>query len=263
WTRRTTHFSGRFSLAGLDISEGLLNAANPVLGRWAPMYEAIRVCNTFLENAHLVPDLPAWEREQWIAEAKVLKAYYHFALVQMYGPVPIVRENLPVDADVFAVKVEREPVDECFAYIVELLDEACEGDMLPTFVLDPASDYGRVTKPIALALKAKVLVTAASPLFNGNNDQATLMNRDGTRLFDTEYRPEKWEAAMLAAKEAIDICHEAGIMLYEFDDAANRYNDTTVLNITLRNAFNLRNNREVIWANTQMISIPSSGGMIH
>src|SRR5690606_10582765 len=188
WTRRTTHFSGRFSLAGLDISEGLLNAANPVLGRWAPMYEAIRVCNTFLENAHLVPDLPAWEREQWIAEAKVLKAYYHFALVQMYGPVPIVRENLPVDADVFAVKVEREPVDECFAYIVELLDEACEGDMLPTFVLDPASDYGRITKPIAKSLKAKVLVTAASPLFNGNNDQATLMNHDGTRLFDAEYR---------------------------------------------------------------------------
>lgn len=263
WTRRTTHFSGRFSLAGLDISEGLLNAANPVLGRWAPMYEAIRVCNTFLENAHLVPDLPAWEREQWIAEAKVLKAYYHFALVQMYGPVPIVRENLPVDADVFAVKVEREPVDECFAYIVELLDEACEGDMLPTFVLDPASDYGRITKPIAKSLKAKVLVTAASPLFNGNNDQATLMNHDGTRLFDAEYRPEKWEAAMLACKEAIDICHEAGIMLYEFDDAANRYNDTTVLNITLRNAFNLRNNREVIWANTQMISIPTSGGMIH
>lgn len=263
WTRRTTHFSNRFSLAGLDISDGLQNAANPVLGRWGSMYEAIRVCNTFLENAHLVPDLPAWEREQWIAEAKVLKAYYHFSLVQMYGPVPIVRENMPVDADVFEVKVERAPVDECFDYIVELLDEACDGDMLPTFVLDPASDYGRVTKPIALALKAKVLVTAASPLFNGNNDQATLMNRDGTRLFDTEYRPEKWEAAMLAAKEAIDICHEAGIMLYEFDDAANRYNDTTVLNITLRNAFNLRNNREVIWANTQMISIPSSGGMIH
>lgn len=263
WTRRTTHFSNRFSLAGLDISDGLQNAANPVLGRWGTMYEAIRVCNTFLENAHLVPDLPAWEREQWIAEAKVLKAYYHFSLVQMYGPVPLVRENMSVDADVFAVKVERAPVDECFEYIVELLDEASEGDMLPTFVLDPASDYGRITKPIALSLKAKVLVTAASPLFNGNNDQATLANRDGKPLFNPEYRPEKWEAAMIASKEAIDICHEAGIMLYEFEDAANRFNDTTVLNITLRNAFNLRNNREVIWANTQMISIPSSGGMIH
>jgi len=263
WTRNTTHFSGRFSLAGLDISEGRQNAANPVLGRWANMYEALRVCNTFLENVDLVPDLPAWEREQWTAEAKVLKAYYHFSLVQMYGPIPLIRENMPVDADVYTVKVERAPVDECFSYIVQLLDEACEGDMLPTFVLDPATDYGHITKPIALSLKAKVLVTAASPLFNGNNDQATLKNHDGTPLFDTEFKLEKWEAAVAACKEAIDICEEAGLMLYKFEDAANRYNDTTVLDVTLRNAFNLRSNSEIIWANTQMISIPSSGGMIH
>ena len=263
WTRRTTHFSNRFSLAGLDIGEGFQNATTPILARWSGMYEALRVCNTFLENVGRVPDLPAWEREQWAAEAKVLKAYYHFSLVQMYGPIPLIRENLPVDADVYAVKVERAPVDECFDYIVQLLDEAAEGDQLPTVVLDPASDYGRITKPIALALKAKVLVTAASPLFNGNNDQATLKNHDGTPLFDATFRSEKWELAMAACKEAIDICHEAGMMLYQFDDAANRYNDTTVLNVTLRNAFNLRSNSEVIWANTQMISIPGSGGMIH
>ncbi len=181
----------------------------------------------------------------------------------MYGPIPLTRENMPVDADVYAVKVEREPVDECFDYIVQLLDEACEGDVLPTIVLDPASDYGRITKPIALSLKAKVLVTAASPLFNGNNDQATLKNHDGTPLFDATLKPEKWESAAVACKEAIDMCHEAGIMLYTFEDAANRYNDTTVLNVTLRNAFNLRSNSEIIWANTQMISVPANGGMIH
>lgn len=263
WTRRTSHFANRFSLAGLDLGEGMQNAASPIMGRWNMMYEALRVCNTFLENVESVPDLPAWEKEQWAAEAKVLKAYYHFSLVQMYGPVPLVRENLPVDADVFTVKVERAPVDECFDYIVQLLDEATTGDMLSTILLDPASDYGRITKPIALSLKAKVLVTAASRLFNGNNDQATLKNRDGTPLFDTESRPEKWEAAMIACKEAIDFCHEAGLELYTFDDAANRYNDTTVLNVTLRNAFNLRTSSEIIWANTQMISIPGSGGMIH
>lgn len=263
FTRKTTHFEDRFNLAGLDISMGRQNAANPVLARWGSMYQALRVCNTFLENVDLVPDIEAWEREQWIAEVKVLKAYYHFALVQMYGPVPLIRENLSVDTDVYGVKVEREPVDECFKYIVQLIDEACEGEMLPTFVLDPASDYGRITKPIALSLKAKVLVTAASPLFNGNNDQATLKNHDGTPLFDATYRPEKWDSAMVACKEAIDLCHEAGIMLYEYEDAAKRYTDTTVMDLTLRNAFTLRNNIEVIWANTQMVSIPGNGGMIH
>ena len=263
FTRKTTHFENRFNLAGLDISMGRQNAANPVLARWGSMYQALRVCNTFLENVDLVPDIEAWEREQWIAEVKVLKAYYHFALVQMYGPVPLIRENLSVDTDVYGVKVEREPVDECFKYIVQLIDEASEGDILPTFSLDPATDYGHITKPIALSLKAKVLVTAASPLFNGNNDQATLKNHDGTPLFDATYRPEKWDSAMVACKEAIDLCHEAGIMLYEYEDVAKRYTDTTVMDLTLRNAFTLRNNIEVIWANTQMVSIPGNGGMIH
>lgn len=264
WTRKTTHLQNSgFSTSGLDISEGRQNAASPVLPRWSSMYQALRVCNTFLENIDLVPDLLAWEREQWIAEAKVLKAYYHFSLVQMYGPIPLIRDNMSVDADVYAVKVEREPIDECFDYIVQLIDEACEGDMLPLIVLDPASDYGRITKPIALSLKAKVLVTAASPLFNGNNDQATLKNHDGKLLFNATSDPEKWESAMAACKEAIDICHEAGIMLYTYDDAAGRFNDTTVLNVTLRNAFTLRNNVEIIWPNTQMISVASGGGMIN
>ncbi|MDR1743579.1 MAG: RagB/SusD family nutrient uptake outer membrane protein [Dysgonamonadaceae bacterium] len=263
WTRKTDHLSIRFSTAGLDIANGMQNATSPVLPRWNDMYNGLRVCNTFLENVNSVPDLDAWEREQWAAEATVLKAYYHFALVQMYGPVPLIRENMPVDADVYTVKVDRRPVDECFDYIVELLDEATKGDKLPSFVLDPASDYGRITKPIALALKAKVLVTAASPLFNGNNDQATLKNHDGTPLFNSTYDPEKWVAAMDACKEAIDVCHEAGFELYEYENPGNRYGDTIALNITLRNAFNLRNNIEVIWANTQMISIPSYGGMIN
>lgn len=264
WTMNTTHLQNSgFSTAGLDISEGRQNATNPVLPRWGSMYQALRVCNTFLENVDLVPDLEAWEREQWAAEVKVLKAYYHFCLVQMYGPIPLIRENMPVDVDVYSVKVQREPLEDCFDYIIQLIDEASEGDKLPLVVLDPASDYGRITKPIALSLKAKVLVTAASPLFNGNNDQATLKNHDGTPLFDATAKPEKWDSARVACKEAIDICHDAGIMLYTYEDAANRFNDTTVLNVTLRNAFNLRSNSEIIWPNTQMIAIPASGGMIH
>ncbi len=267
WTRNTAHLANRFSVAGLEISNGRQNATSPILGRWSDMYLALRVCNTLLENVHKVPDLTAKEREQWKAEVTVLKAYYHFSLVQMYGPVPLIRENMPVDVDVYAVKVEREPVDKCFRYIVELIDEACDGDMLPTIVLDPASDYGRITKPIALALKAKVLVTAASPLFNGNNDQATLQNHDGTPLFNKDYDAGKWQSAVAACKEAIDLCHDAGMMLYEFPDKNKRYTDTIARDLTLRNAFNLRwnteNNTETIWANTQMISIPGNGGMIH
>jgi len=237
------------------IGQGMQNATNPLLDYWGSMYQALRDCNIFLENIGRVPDISAWERDQWIAEVKVLKAYYLFFLVQMYGPVPIVRDNIPVSADVTTVKVEREPVDDCFQYIVELLDEAAAGENLKSKVMDITSELGRITKPIALALKAKVLVVAASPLFNGNNDQATLHNRDGTPLFNKNYEPVKWEKAVVACREAIEACHEADIALYEFPNTGvNRLTDTIATQMSLREAFTLRWNSEVIWANTQSIA---------
>ena len=250
------------SYEGHQIAEGMQNPTSPILERWGSLYQAIRDCNTFLDNVSGVPDLPVWEREQWMAEVKVLKAYYHFCLVQMYGPVPLVRKNLPINVDVSTVKVEREPVDECFKYIVELLDEACKGDMLTPFIFNPAEDMGRITKPIALTLKAKTLVLAASPLYNGNSEQATLKNHDGTVLFNQTYDRGKWQSAMLACREAIEACHEAGIELYEYPNTGDRYTETIARDLTLRNAFNLRWNSELIWVNMQSIATASAGGMI-
>ena len=263
WTRRTNHILNRWGPPrALDISEGMMSAENPVLPRWAYLYQALRVCNIFLENINKVPDLPAWECEKWIAEVKVLKAYYHFCLVQMYGPIPIIRENLPIDIDVFSVRVERDPVDECFNYIVQLIDEACYGYTLPDEIADPESDLGRITKPIALSIKAIVLVNAASPLFNGNEQQATLRNRNGKQLFNITPDPDKWKKAMDACETAIVACHNAGFRLYEFPNPGNRHTNTIVTDLSLRNAFSERWNSDVVWANTQMISIPEVGGMI-
>ena len=63
-----------------------------------PMFEAIRHCNIFLENAHIPKDIDEFERARWIAEVKFLKAYYHFFLMQLYGPIPLIKENLPLSA---------------------------------------------------------------------------------------------------------------------------------------------------------------------
>src|SRR5690606_18458533 len=60
-----------------DIARGLQNASNPIGDDWGGLYEGIRACNILIENADNVPDLPEWEKRQWIAEAKFLKAYYH------------------------------------------------------------------------------------------------------------------------------------------------------------------------------------------
>jgi hypothetical protein len=237
--------------AMFKIARGFQNANSPIAGGyWTSLYQGLRVCNIFLDNIDKVPDLDLWEREQWIGEVIFLKAYYHFYLVRMYGPVPLLKENISINASPEAVKVPREPVDNCFAYISELLDKAIP--LLPMTIVNPTNDLGRITKPIAAALKAKVLVTAASPLFNGNSDQATLANKDGTKLFNSDFDPAKWDSAVVACKKAIDICHQANISLYRYQPRATvNLSDTIKQELTIRNTFTERWNSEIIWANTQ------------
>jgi hypothetical protein len=249
--------------AAFRIARGLQNATSPLVGlHWDNLYRAIRDCNIFIENIVTVPDLPEWEKVQWVAEAKFLKAYYHFYLVRMYGPIPVVRENLPITSTPEEVKVSRNPVDECFNYIVELLTEAIPD--LPSIVTSPADEMGRITRPIAASLKAKVLVTAASPLFNNNSDQTTLVNRDGTKLFTTGLTPEevtaKWDSARVACREAIRICHEANHALYEYQTLAT-LSDSVKKEVTVRNAFTLKWNSGIIWANPQSFGVNVAAGI--
>jgi len=183
------------------------------------LWRGIRDCNIFLENVDKVRDLEEHEKRRWIAEVKFLKAYFHFYLLQLYGPIPIVRENLPVSSTAEEVKVFREPVDEVVDYIVLLLNEASPD--LPLKIEMEVSELGRITKPICLAMKAKILVTAASPLFNGNEDYSTMVDKRGKVLFNQVKDPQKWIKALEACKQAIDTCHMAGIMLYDLPNINN------------------------------------------
>lgn len=238
-----------------DLARGLQNIVSPIGdGTWFSLYRGLRDCNIFLENVGKVPDLDPAERDRWIAEVTFLKAYYHFTLVRMYGPIPMVRTNLPVYSDPAAVKVYREPLDSCFSYIITLLDTAKNN--LPLIINNPAKELGRITRPMAYALKAKALVTAASPLFNGNTDQASLKNADGTVLFPQQSSKEKWTIAAAACKEAIDICHSAGMKLYVYNPAFQQYQlrDTTRVQMNIRGMVTDPWNSELIWGNTQSLA---------
>jgi len=141
----------------------------------------------------------------------------------------------------------REPVDDVVEYIGELLDQSLEN--LPEEILDVTSDMGRPTKATALALKAQVLTLAASPLFNGNTDYASVVDKKGRQLFPQEYRPEKWQRAAAALKEAIDAAHEAGHGLFDFSETtfARDLNAPTILAMQVRGAVTERWNKEIIW----------------
>lgn len=241
------------------IARGNQRVVNPYVNAWQgsygskDMYEGIRQCNIFLENIGTVPDMTESEKRRWIAEVKFLKAYYHFWMARMYGPIVLIKENLPVSAGPDQVKIPRSSVDESFEYIVQLLDEA-EPD-LPESISDEVTELGRITKAISLAVKAKVLVTAASPLFNGNGDYQGFTNNDGTPLFNTTEDMGKWQRAADACKEAIDYCESVGHHLYRFEPLFSQYDlsDTTLVKMSIRNAVCEKWNPEIIWGNTNSI----------
>lgn len=255
------------TVAGM-ISEGLQNTDNPLQNYWLgeqggkSLYVAIRDCNIFLENIHVPQDVPPVERARWIAEVKFLKAYYHFFLMQLYGPIVLVKENLPLSASPEEVKTYREPVDECVDYIVELLDDAILD--LPPTIPDPTREQGRISQTIALAVKAKVLAWAASPLFNGNPDYKEWVDNRGKQLISDTYDPAKWERAVAAIKEAIETCHAVGLKLYEFNKNTSpqtfNMNDTLVQMMTIRKAIteDVERNPGMIWASPE-ISAPGKG----
>lgn len=235
------------------IAKGDQNSNTPYLNYWdgdsnvKSLFIGIRDCNIFLENIDRVQDLDEYERHQWVAEVKFLKAYYHYYLMQLYGPVPIIDENLPVSASPDEVRLYREPVDVVVDYIVGLIDEAMED--LPLQIMDMTNEAGRITQPIALSIKAKALVWAASPLFNGNGDYANFVDNQGRRLVDTEYKVEKWERAAKAIKNAIDTCLLAGHDLYKYIPT-RQMSDTTAQKLTIRNAITEKWNKEIIWGST-------------
>lgn len=228
------------------------NINSPYLDYWscfnrASLWRGIRDCNIFLENVDKVPDLDYTDKLRWISEVQFLKAYYHFYLLRLYGPVPVIDKNQPINAKTEEVRVFRQPVDKVFDYIVDLMDTAITH--LPDAIIDENAELGRITKPIALAVKAKILTYAASPFYNGNTDYKSFTNKDGTVLFPQEYDPQKWKIAAEAAKKAIDACEALGYKLYYFEETnqTGQLPDILRSEMNYRTAFTERWNSEIIW----------------
>jgi hypothetical protein len=249
----TIYPQGNYFDPGLyRIARGEQTVVSPLANFWdggnggKGYFQALRECNIFLENVDKVPDLRSLEKKRWIAEVKFLKAYYHYFLLRMYGPIPVIRKNLPVAASIDEVRVSREPVDSVVNYITSLIDESVPD--LPAQIFNESSELGRITRPIALAVKAQLLVMAASPLFNGNPDNANFKNHDGQVLFNQTYSADKWKKAGEACKAAIDAARAVGAKLYYYQPASGEsMTDSTKVTMSIRGALTDKWNPEVIW----------------
>lgn len=245
---------GLVTRSGSRIATNDQNSADPFQNYWdgrrdgRNLWIGVRDCNIFLENIEKVPDLQAWERVRWISEVKFIKAYLHYFLLQLYGPIPIIDVNQPVNAKPEDVRVYREPVDSVINYVVRLLDESMEN--LPDYIEETTTETGRITKSIAASVKAKALVWAASPLLNGNPDYANFKDKRNIDLISSQVDPTKWERALAAIDDAIEISHKNGHALFHFKRGFEAMSDTTLLKYTLRGAVSERpiDNPEIIWA---------------
>ena len=247
--------AGLNSRSGARIARNDQNAPDPFQNYWdgrrdgRNLWVGIRDCNIFLDNIHRVPDIQNWERVRWISEVQFIKAYLHFFLMQLYGPIPIVDVNLQVNAPAEDVRVFREPVEEVTEFIVKLLDESLLN--LPDKIDETVTEMGRITRSIAKAVKAKVLVWAASPLMNGNTEYSSLQDKRKIPLIPTTFDKTKWNRAADAILDAINECHSNGHALFRYQPGFDALSSTTLLKYTLRGAVSERyedRNMEPVWA---------------
>jgi starch-binding outer membrane protein, SusD/RagB family len=181
---------------------------------WEKYYRGIRRANQFLASVNKV-DLDRWrldpaqattyasklaDLKRWPFEVRFLRAYFYFELVKRYGGVPIFETE--ESAESFAI-VKRNTFAECIKFITD----ECDATAAELPVVYPiAADYGRITKGAALALKSRVLLYAASDLFNTATPYLSMSNSDDNKyICYTNYDVARWQAAANAAKAVIDL----------------------------------------------------------
>lgn len=247
---------------GSNILYGNQNANSPYADAWsgytalnAPgrsLYQGISDCNIFLDNIDKVPDMQPEEKQRWRAEVVFLKAYFHFWLVRQYGPVYLMKSNLPVGVSIAESKVYRNTLDECFEYIEQQLDEILANEALPDFISNEAQELGRISKGVVHGFKTYVQVTAASPLFNGNMDYAGVVDNRGVAIFNPQkteqQKLERWTKAAETAKTAVAFLESQGHYLYVFDQNL-QVSEKTKTKLSIRGAVTENWNKEVVWGN--------------
>jgi hypothetical protein len=186
---------------------------------WTDYYNSIRKINKFLvsnDNVNLDhlkndPDQQAvYETymaniNRWKYEVRFLRAYFYFELVKRYGGVPIITDLYSLN-DSFD-NIPRSSLADCIDFITDECDSVAK-------VLPPrydAGELGRVTQVAALALKSRVLLYAASELFNNASWASGYANTSLIALSGD--RQARWRAAANAAKAAIDLAESNAYVL--------------------------------------------------
>lgn len=165
-----------------SLQKGLWSANNNPYDIWDKEYKGIKYALTFLDHSENYEQAILRDTSSTAgmtdyknncldikclrAENKVLIGLMYFELLKRYGGVPIINTSLQLGSE---PTLTRNTTDEVFKYIVDLCDEAYP-DLLENWYAYIQNERGRIEKAGALALKSRVLLYAASPLYNPSND---------------------------------------------------------------------------------------------
>lgn len=191
---------------------------NPVAGSysWAHYFQGIRKCNSFLANIN-DPEMATAiidedEKNGWIGEVHVLRAFYYLQLIKRYGGVPLISTPYEVTHDFSNDR--RATFEECVDFIIADCDvalaipESGKSDIGFRWNISD-NERGTITRAFAYAVKSQAALYAASPLWNTSESKYT------------------WEKATEITKEALDQCLAHGFELFNVkpngDVAQNAY----------------------------------------
>lgn len=229
-----------------SIAANGYNPGNAAFSRWVTLYQLTRQANVFMEMAKPIPQtgISDFISEQELTRmkniARFFRAYYHYLLFEQYGPIPIMDKSVdPSSAD---LDFARNSVDEVVKFISDELTA-----VIPNLDEVPPRPEERTvpTKGVALAVKAKLLVYAASPLFNGGFPEAlSLRNTDGKQLFPVN-DPNKWKVAKTALEELLNFAAGKYELFKVYTGPGGTYNPDESL---YRLFIDVENNKEIIWA---------------
>lgn len=203
---------------GWDVLNNRNGAWDPssrdITNFWADLPKRVRSALIFIENVKALPSQLVTEEdaENMKNEARFLIAYYYVLLTDIYGAVPFNVDKI------FAGSETGEEMfmgQTSFDTIIDWIDKELLdlSEKLPASYSD-SHKYGRATSIMCLAVRARKLLFAASPLVNGNQDYKGYTNYKGEELFNSTYDPKKWERAAQACKDLIEAAHAAGHSLY-------------------------------------------------
>jgi hypothetical protein len=198
--------------------------ANSYYNNYEFWYKGIRKANTVIARIDECKDLSLVTKRQYLGEMYFFRGYFLYHLLQQYGPVVIPGDEVQdLGGDAETLSQERSTYDDCVNYIIDNMEQAYQ--LLPA-TKDALADIYRPTSGAALAVMSRVLLVAASPMFNGNPSYSNWKRFDGNGFISNSNDNRKWGRAAIAAKRVMETNRYD---LYTFPRAADT--DTLAPNV--------------------------------